>query len=92
MRGRQPGYRYEFLDSDDEAGRFADRPEEVGSTAASERGAGALGFAGTVRRNAAEAAGLATLAGDEFGGGPAAPMLPGTWRPDEQGPGGEAQK
>jgi hypothetical protein len=26
--------------------------------------------------------GLATLGGDEFGGGPVEPMLPGTWEPE----------
>lgn len=82
MRGHQPGYRYEFLDSDDGAGPFADQHEGAASTAASDRGAGALGFAGTVRRDTAEAAGLTTLAGDEFGGGPSVPMLPGTWHAD----------
>lgn len=47
---------------------------------ASESGSGALGFAGTARREAAAAAtGLATLDGDEFGGGPTMPMMPGTW-------------
>lgn len=45
----------------------------------SDRGAGALGFAGTARRAAAGAAGLTTLAGDEFGGGARMPMMPGTW-------------
>ncbi|MGO8769389.1 MAG: hypothetical protein ACLQLD_11840, partial [Mycobacterium sp.] len=37
-----------------------------------------------------EAAGLTTLAGDEFGGGPKMPMVPGTWDPQgalEQGGG-----
>jgi PPE-repeat protein len=39
-----------------------------------------LGFAGTVRKEAgAQATGLTTLAGDEFGGGPQLPMLPNTW-------------
>ena len=54
---------------------------------ASSNGAGPLGFAGTVRNEAVErAAGLATLAGDEFGGGPMKPMVPGSWgvqRPDK---------
>jgi PPE-repeat protein len=52
----------------------------VGSTPASGQGTGPLGFAGTERRDASvEAAGLATLAGDGFGGGPLLPMVPGTW-------------
>jgi PPE-repeat protein len=51
---------------------------------ASDQGAGPLGFAGTVRNDAVErATGLATLAGDEFGGGPTMPMMPGSW---ESGP------
>jgi PPE-repeat protein len=50
---------------------------------ASGNGAGALGFAGTVRNEAVEqAAGLTTLAGDEFGGGPTVPMMPRSWEPD----------
>jgi PPE-repeat protein len=54
-----------------------------GQTSASDQGAGGLGFAGTARKAAAaEAAGLTTLAGDEFGGGPKMPMMPGTWHPD----------
>ena len=52
-------------------------PELVG---ASDRGAGNLGFAGTVHREAAgAAAGLTALAGDDYGGGPTVPMLPGSW-------------
>jgi PPE-repeat protein len=55
-------------------------------TVASDHGAGALGFPGTVRREPVAAAlGLTTLAGDEFGGGPAMPMLPGTWNADQAG-------
>jgi PPE-repeat protein len=50
---------------------------------ASGNGAGPLGFAGTVRNEAVtQAAGLTTLAGDEFGGGPTVPMTPGSWEPD----------
>ena len=49
---------------------------------ASGNGAGLLGFAGTVHHEAIEqAAGLTTLAGDEFGGGPTVPMMPGSWDP-----------
>jgi PPE-repeat protein len=57
--------------------------EPVVSTVASDQGAGNLGFAGTARKEAAAAAaGLTTLADDEFGGGPRMPMVPGTWDPD----------
>ncbi len=89
MRGHQPGYRYEFLDG--EVGAAAGPSvAEPATTAASDRSAGALGFAGTVHKGAAEAAGLATLAGDEFGGGPAVPMLPGTWQPGDESAKGRA--
>ena len=60
------------------------------STVASDRGAGNLGFAGTVSKGSGQAAGLATLSGDEFGGGPTMPMLPGTWGSDA--PVGEGKK
>ena len=53
-----------------------------GSTAASDRGAGPLGFAGTARKRVSAAAGLATLDDDDFGGGAVLPMLPGTWNAD----------
>ena len=43
---------------------------ESGSGATSERGAGPLGFAGTAAKSGSAATGLATLADDEFGGGP----------------------
>ncbi|GBE65673.1 PPE family protein [Mycobacterium sp. MFM001] len=65
------GHRYEYMDYE--------------PTVASGQGAGSLGFAGTVRSDAAErAAGLATLEGDEFGAGPRVPMVPGSWVVDEE--------
>jgi len=49
----------------------------------SDQGAGALGFAGTAsKQTATAAAGLTTLADDEFGGGPRMPMMPGIWDTD----------
>jgi PPE-repeat protein len=70
----------------DHGDEFMDMNVEVDpdwSAVASDRGAGSLGFAGTAAKKAgAEAAGLTRLAGDEFGGGPRMPMLPGTWDPD----------
>jgi hypothetical protein len=86
MNDQQRGYRHEFLDADPETGVNAGQREAWADLAhPSGRGAGPLGFAGTVQKDAAKAAGLATLAGDEFGGGPALPMLPCTWEPDEHG-------
>ena len=87
MNDQHRGYRHEFLDADPEADGEPDLSREGWASSAhpSGQGAGPLGFAGTVRKDAAQAAGLATLAGDEFGGGPSLPMLPGTWEPDEDG-------
>jgi PPE-repeat protein len=65
-------------------------PEQ--KTAASESGAGPLGFTGTVRKEGvAEAAGLATLVSDEFDDGPRMPMVPGSWEHDRSinGEGGQ---
>ncbi|MGO9383946.1 MAG: PPE family protein [Mycobacterium sp.] len=81
MADQHRGYRYEFMDAGGGAhpDRFVDPGKLVTSAAASGQGAGPLGFAGTARRDAAEAAGLVALAGDGFGGGPSVPMVPGTW-------------
>ncbi|ETZ57758.1 PPE family protein [Mycobacterium avium MAV_120709_2344] len=73
MKDRYRGY--EFMDVEPDAG-----PEpEPDSVTASDRGAGPLGFAGTAPTAPAQATGLATLAGDEFGAGPSMPMVPGNW-------------
>ena len=56
-------------------------------SASSDHGTGPLGFAGTVRKETVAAAGLTTLAGDEFGGGPTMPMMPGSWNSDQAGEG-----
>ncbi|WP_434089371.1 hypothetical protein [Mycobacterium intracellulare] len=46
--------------------------------AASDKGAGMLGFAGAASKSdVTEAAGLTTLVGDGFGGGLTMPMVPG---------------
>jgi PPE-repeat protein len=68
------------------------RGQPVALTVASDQGAGPLGFAGTVRtETVTQAAGLITLAGDEFGGGPHMPMLPNTWDPEGAAAEGEEQ-
>lgn len=70
MRGR--GHEYMDLEQDLV-------PEPVGA-AASDRGAGAHGFAGATHRvGAARPAGLTALADDGFGGGAVSPMMPNTW-------------
>ncbi|GFG88048.1 PPE family protein [Mycobacterium bourgelatii] len=78
----------EFLDMNSD---FDVTPEY--DTQASEQGAGTLGFAGTRHKERVlQAAGLTALAGDEFGGGPRMPMMPGTWDDPSagvEGPGAE---
>nr|VTP04425.1 putative PPE family protein PPE47/PPE48 [Mycobacterium riyadhense] len=91
-RAKQRGYGDEFMDMnvdvDPDWGAPADE-QPAASRLASDQGAEALGFAGAASKSgASQAAGLTTLAGDEFGGGPTMPMLPGTWgrapgQPDE---------
>ena len=75
--------RAEILDHADE---FADMNVDVdpvwGAPTASDRGAGPLGFAGTVSKGSEQATGLATLSDDGFGNGPSMPMLPNTWIPE----------
>jgi PPE-repeat protein len=82
-RARQRGHGDEYMDMNVDVDPDWDEPAARVSEA-SDRGAGDLGFAGTAPRGSTEAAGLATLAGDEFGGGPSMPMIPGTWDPDDR--------
>lgn len=82
---KQRGYGDEFMNMDVEVAPDwgAPRgPERVAATVAADRGAGTLGFAGTVSKDGAEATGLTTLSDDEFCGGPRMPMLPGSWDPE----------
>ena len=84
-RAGMRGYGDEYMDMNVEV--EPDWGEPVTSTVASDRGAGNLGFAGTARKETvAGAAGLATLAGDEFGGGPSVPMVPRTWEAEQREP------
>ncbi|QLL07940.1 PPE family protein [Mycobacterium vicinigordonae] len=69
------GHRYEFLDTPAEGGLAP----EISTTGPASRGAGSVGLSGTVGRGELRAAGLATLAADDFGTGPTVPMLPETW-------------
>lgn len=74
------GYRYEFLDPSEDVDSGTASETEC---APSEKGAGPIGFVGTALSAPRQPAGLVALAGDEFGGGPGAPMLPKTWSFDE---------
>lgn len=79
IKGR--GYADAYADYEDEPESDAPPVPEPRVTA-STSGAGPMGFSGTVSKDAARAAGLTTLDGDSFGGGPKSPMLPGDWNPD----------
>lgn len=73
----QHGVRDEVMDMNVEL-----EPDWGAPTVATDQGAGPLSFAGMARSDVVEqAAGLATLGGDEFGGGPTMPMVPRTWDP-----------
>jgi PPE-repeat protein len=81
-RAKLRGYGDQFMHTDvDLDPDWGDPPAvEPVASAASNQGAGKLGSAGPARKySAGEAAGLATLTGDEFASGPTMPMVPGTW-------------
>jgi PPE-repeat protein len=80
QRAGMRGYGDEFMDMNVQVDPDWVAPPG-GEAVASDRSAGPLGFAGTVSKGSTQAAGLATLSGDDFGGGPNMPMLPNTWDP-----------
>ncbi|MGO9928446.1 MAG: PPE family protein [Mycobacterium sp.] len=98
---REYGDEFLDLDSDVDVGGvvpdYGEQEHLLASALASGSGAGTLGFAGTAHKDTApRAAGLAQLAGGEYGGGPRVPLVPGTWdqdpdiaAPDESGRGGD---
>jgi PPE-repeat protein len=75
-------YGDEYMDMDDVVDTGPPPAQEPRVTA-STKGAGPMGFSGTTTKGTTEAAGLTTLAGDVFGGGPKSPMMPGTWDSDD---------
>jgi PPE-repeat protein len=84
---KSPTRRRRRAEMHDHADEFADMNVDVDpdwgtSTEASDRGAGPLGFSGTVSKGGEQAAGLATLSDDGYGNGPSMPMLPNTWSPE----------
>jgi PPE-repeat protein len=87
-RRKQTEVQRQYADEYADLDRASDATDPGAPSEASDRGAGPLGFAGTISKRAAQAAGLAVLGGNGFGGGPATPMVPGTWDPDAE-PGGE---
>jgi PPE-repeat protein len=94
-RANQRGRGDAFMDMNVDVNPDWGPPEQepVGSTAASNTGAGPLGFAGTVHKDrVAEAVGLTTLASDEFGEGPRMPMVPGSWSTDPEASNGQGNE
>jgi PPE-repeat protein len=75
---RDYGDEYMDMDTDLDPGPPVDQPRVTAST----RGAGPMGFSGTAPKGTTEAAGLATLPTDSFGGGPVNPMMPSMWDPE----------
>jgi hypothetical protein len=72
-----PGYRYEFIEADDDALAVASgSPDRYRP---SDSGASIQGFTGTLPKPDVRAAGLITLAGNESGDGARIPMLPESW-------------
>lgn len=72
------GYRYEFLDPDPESGLSPDGDGQAHTASTAGQEAGPSGFAGTATKAGMhDPAGLTSLAGDGFGGGPTVPMMPG---------------
>jgi PPE-repeat protein len=92
---KQRGYGHEFMDMNIAVDPDWGEPpgeEPLASTVASEQGAGTLGFTGTARKvGTGQAAGLTTLAGDAFGGGPKMPMMPSTWGNDQSAHPGKSE-
>jgi PPE-repeat protein len=87
-RAGMRGYAHEFMEMNINVDPDWGGPES-GSPATSDHGAGPLGFAGTMARTVSAATGLATLADDEFGGGPVLPMVPGSWTTEQSGEAGQ---
>jgi hypothetical protein len=74
------GYRYEYLLADEGSDKPGDTTGQTADNyAPAGQGAGTVGFAGTVPTEGVRPAGLITIAGDGFGGGPTVPMLPDSW-------------
>ncbi|KAA1250745.1 PPE family protein [Mycobacterium simiae] len=78
----QPGRGYEYMDLEAETDDEPELDGRADASTVSNEGAGRLGFAGTAGKSASEPAGLSTVAGDAFGGGPTMPLMPGTWGVD----------
>lgn len=81
---RDFAYADEYMDYDEDDQRPPVPHQEEPAVRASGRGAGPMGFSGTVTGDG-KAAGLTEMSGDQFGGGPVDPMLPGTWSPGPEG-------
>jgi hypothetical protein len=80
----QRQYADAYMDYEPDPDEAPPEPLRRPQVSASEKGAGAVGFAGAATKPVTEeAAGLTELSGDSFGNGPTEPMLPRDW--DQEG-------
>lgn len=82
---KERGYADAYMDYEPEPDAPESAPRPQTRVSASSRGAGPMGFGGTVGTEGADqsqAAGLTQLPEDPYGGGPVDPMLPGNWNPE----------
>ncbi|MDR3662739.1 MAG: PPE family protein, partial [Mycobacterium sp.] len=77
---KERGVRDEYMDMNSEVDPdFGAESDERPEVLASARGAGPMGFAGTVTQQQIDATGLTRMADHGFGERTAEPMLPGNW-------------
>ena len=80
---KERGYADAYMDYEPDPPEPPPEPVHRPHVASSERGAGAVGFAGVATKSdVADASGMTELAGDSYGGGPTDPLLPGDWNPE----------
>jgi hypothetical protein len=84
---KERGYADAYMDYEPEADAEEPAPRQEPRVTSSSRGAGPMGFAGAATTDHTdshvEAAGLAEMPGDFFGGGPVDPLLPGGWSAED---------
>ena len=84
---KERGYADAYMDYEPEPDAEEPAPRPEPRVTSSSRGAGPMGFTGAATtdhtESHVEAAGLAEMPGDSFGGGPVDPLLPGGWSAED---------